>query len=52
MKQTNDLVAEERPEYKIKENGSLSSLTTVELLAMLFGRSSTLSLQKDRKSVV
>ena len=48
MNITNDLVAEERPEYKIKENGSLSSLTSVELLAMLFGRSSTLSLQNAR----
>lgn len=48
MNTTNDLVAEERPEYKIKENGSLSSLTSVELLAMLFGRSSTLSLQNAR----
>ena len=48
MNITNDLVAEERPEYKIKENGSLSSLTSVELLAMLFGRSSTLNLQNAR----
>lgn len=48
MNITNNLVAEERPEYKIKENGSLSSLTSVELLAMLFGRSSTLSLQNAR----
>lgn len=48
MNITNDLVAEERPEYKIKENCSLSSLTSVELLAMLFGRSSTLSLQNAR----
>lgn len=48
MNTINDLVAEERPEYKIKENGSLSSLTSVELLAMLFGRSSTLNLQNAR----
>jgi len=48
MNITNDLVAEERPEYKIKESGCLSSLTSVELLAMLFGKSSTLTLQKAR----
>lgn len=48
MNTTNDLVAEERPEYKIKKNGGLSSLTSVELLTMLFGRSSTLNLQKAR----
>lgn len=29
MNITNDLVAEERPEYKIKKDGGLSSLTSV-----------------------
>lgn len=48
METTSNLVAEERPEFKIKESGSFSSLTAVELLAMLFGKSSTLSLQKAR----
>lgn len=48
METTSNLVAEERPEFKIKETGSFSSLTAVELLAMLFGKSSTLSLQKAR----
>lgn len=48
MNTTNDLVAEERPENKIKESGGFSSLTAVELLAMLFGKSTTLTLQKAR----
>lgn len=43
-----NLVAEEKPEYKIKENGDFSSLTSVELLAILFGKSSTSTLQKAR----
>lgn len=43
-----NLVAEEKPEYKIKESGDFSSLTSVELLAILFGKSSTSTLQKAR----
>lgn len=48
MDMISNLVAEEKPEYKIKENGDFSSLTSVELLAILFGKSSTSTLQKAR----
>ena len=48
MDMISNLVAEEKPEYKIKESGDFSSLTSVELLAMLFGKSSTSTLQKAR----
>lgn len=48
MDMISNLVAEEKPEYKIKESGDFSSLTSVELLAILFGKSSTSTLQKAR----
>lgn len=43
-----DLVAEERPEYKINITDTLSSLSTVELISLILGTSSTLNLQKAR----
>lgn len=48
MDMISNLVAEEKPEYKKKESGDFSSLTSVELLAILFGKSSTSTLQKAR----
>lgn len=49
MDMISNLVAEEKPEYKIKENGDFSSLTSVELLSMLFGKSTTSTIQKARE---
>lgn len=43
-----DLVAEERPEYKINITDTLSSLSTVELISLILETSSTLNLQKAR----
>lgn len=43
-----DLVAEERPEYKINITDTLSSLSTVELISLILGTSSALNLQKAR----
>lgn len=43
-----DLVAEERPEYKINITDTLSSLSTVELISLILGTSRALNLQKAR----
>lgn len=49
MNKLDNLVAEEIPEYKVQEKGNFDSLTSVELLAMTFGKTTALSLQKARE---
>lgn len=48
MRTIDNLVAEEMAEYKVQVNGNFSSLTSVELLGMVLGKTTTLSLQKAR----
>lgn len=43
-----DLLAEEKPEYKVCEKGSLDSLTSVELLSMLLGETTDSNLRMAR----
>lgn len=48
MKIIDNLVAEETPEYKVREKEGFEELTPVELLSMVSGKTTTLSLQKAR----